>query len=476
MACQHFGMFVMVVHSAWAARIGSEGNSNLAASRREDRLDTHMEWGESLYWATANDETKVQMMKGLGCYCKKVKSVDECVDSKGRLEDWDPNRYHWFHSADAVPDSETGDNLCCKLAWNSMFTFVGWSYKRQSSFELCQTEVRPLPSEACCRLEDRLGSIGLRLRQATSWGYQKRYAHAEFFKTNPGFTLDDITGGTDYVGSEVEVEDVREFVQTKLDNGRFPGGLACSKRFKELNEDTEKCTLRESASAECCCHKGTLTTAERCFPMQETTQETEVIVRGELETRSVQGGKEGKIRWAEDPDDVEKSLPDLLKSVDPEAADDPDTAANESAMEFDWAKGSQWQSVECLETAKVPHVRSQKKSKRVRAGTTSHRVGKVMVHRHKYRTKRWTEYHQEYTTKCIAYKYKRECPVGQGRYVKQIPHGTCVKEPKDLPEGSEEELVLVDIGALSFMCPEDYQSGTPGSLNFNQRCECDTDC
>ena len=58
-----------------------------------------------------------------------------------------------------------------------------------------------------------------------------------------------------------------------------------------------------------------------------------------------------------------------------------------------------------------------------------------------------------YTKKCVSRKYTRLCQPGHGLYEKQFPRGTCAHEPS---ETQVDELQLVGIGNLSFMCPEEY--------------------
>ena len=165
--------------------------------------------------------------------------------------------------------------------------------------------------------------------------------------------------------------------------------------------------------------------------------------------------------------DYSHIFPDFVRARDPLLADDPATSANESEMDFSWQRMDQWTST-CEATASVPYVTSSRHSKRVKSGTTCHRVGKVTSCHARYTTKSWTTYHQKHETKCIKYKFTRLCESGQALYRKQ-PEGTCAREPSQTSDGAVQ---LVDIGSLSFMCPKDYKSGTPGGHHYDRRCRC----
>ena len=122
----------------------------------------------------------------------------------------------------------------------------------------------------------------------------------------------------------------------------------------------------------------------------------------------------------------EQDMPTTISAPDAQAVDHPETEANESEMMFNWAKMDQW-SRRCVQQKMVEFVKSHSHSKRVRAGSTCTRIGKVTTCRPRYRTDRWTTYTQEYKSQCIKYEYTRACPAGQGKYEKQIPEGQCMK-------------------------------------------------
>ncbi|CAJ1357823.1 unnamed protein product [Effrenium voratum] len=95
-------------------------------------------------------------LNGLGCYCKRVSSEDECPDEK--TDTMGPDRYRFYHSE---------EKQCCKMSYTSVFTWKGWSYKKQKDLSLCDNETKDM-SESCCTVEDRFGSFSVRLRAATA--------------------------------------------------------------------------------------------------------------------------------------------------------------------------------------------------------------------------------------------------------------------------------------------------------------------
>ena len=177
--------------------------------------------------------------------------------------------------------------------------------------------------------------------------------------------------------------------------------------------------------------------------------------------------QQGSVSFAEGPDGTE-SVPEFVTSTDPNIMDDPTTQADESSMVFTWGRINQW-NLTCEEEKPVPWVRTQHHSARYQCGSTRHTpTGPATTH---YCTRHWSTHHQEYTNQCVSRKYTRLCPAGHGLYEKQFPQGTCALEPS-----GQVELQLVSIGNLSFMCPEEYRSGTPGSLRFDPLCECSDAC
>ncbi|CAE7946377.1 unnamed protein product [Symbiodinium sp. KB8] len=382
----------------------------------------------SVKFVDATDEDQEMIMKGVGCYCKKVESREDCPSIKANHDVSAPNRYRWYHE-------DAGEGLCCKMAWTSLFTWVGFHYKRQETMDLCVSEVRPAPSAACCHLKNKQGSVGLRVKQTNSeaWveGSSQNYGatvERRFWKVS-AVSLEDVLGSTDHTGGAIDVEDVRGFVENGLDAGRFLR-LECEET--ELIEDSKDCLLRTRASSECCCHQATLTAAERCLPVYGAPNNTEdTYLEGSYHEVGDNGHQKGSISFPPGPNAKEREiLPEIVHAVDPEMVDDITTDANESEMVFPWGQNPQWTSI-CVMKQKVAYVRSQRHSKRVRSGTHCHRIGKTTHCRPTYRTKHWTTYHQEYSDKCIKYKFTRTCSAGHAFYEKQFPPGVCAREPTD---------------------------------------------
>lgn len=63
-----------------------------------------------------------------------MQSREDCPSIKANHDVSAPNRYRWYHQ-----DAE--DGLCCKMAWTSLFTWVGLHYKRQEIMDPCVSEV-----------------------------------------------------------------------------------------------------------------------------------------------------------------------------------------------------------------------------------------------------------------------------------------------------------------------------------------------
>jgi len=432
-------------------------------------LNNHMTPASAWYdpagvkYVDATDDEKETIMKGVGCYCKKVQSRDDCPSIKANHDVSAPNRYRWYHE-------DAGEGLCCKMAWTSLFTWVGFQYTRQETMDLCVSEVRPAPSTACCHLKNDQGPVGLRVKQTNSEAWVQGSVERRFRKVL-AFSLEDVLGSTDHTGVAIDVEDVQGFLENGLDAGRFQR-LECEET--ELMEDSRDCLLRTRPSSECCCHQATLTPAERCLPVDGAPSSTEdTYLEGSYTETSYNGHQKGSISFPPGPNAKEREiLPQIVHSVDPEMVDDLATATNESEMVFPWAQNPQWTSI-CVMDKKVAYVRSQRHTKQVRSGTACHRVGKMTHCRPRYRTKHWTTYHQEYSNKCIKYKFTRKCSAGHAFYEKQFPPGVCAREPAD---ENEDAVQLDDIGSLSFKCPESYKSGTPGGYNFARLCQCTTSC
>eukprot|EP00439_Symbiodinium_sp_Y106_P045544 s3684_g5.t2 len=198
-------------------------------------------------YVDATDDEKETIMKGVGCYCKKVQSRDDCPSIKANHDVSAPNRYRWYHE-------DAGEGLCCKMAWTSLFTWVGFQYTRQETMDLCVSEVRPAPSTACCHLKNDQGPVGLRVKQTNSEAWVQGSVERRFRKVL-AFSLEDVLGSTDHTGVAIDVEDVQGFLENGLDAGRFQR-LECEET--ELMEDSRDCLLRTRPSSECCCHQAGL--------------------------------------------------------------------------------------------------------------------------------------------------------------------------------------------------------------------------
>lgn len=333
--------------------------------------------------------------------------------------------------------------------------------------------------DVCCRVgEDEQQKVGVHIKQAKGLGYQIvreiwEWPDKYFGKSRPIFQLDDVTGGTDYDGSPVSAAIVREFLEKRLQMGLLqaasgvegkdavPGqdtALLCSQHFQDL--DTADCRLRAKRPDECCCLEATVQEAQRCLPVPSGASSSlgPFVVNGTYTETKLHDLDEGSIAWPPSPEEMDKELPKKVTSQDPEAPEQ---------FDYDWTPGQQWEA-KCLGNQKVGYIRSEKKSKRVRSGTRFRRVGKVSHSVPVYKTKHWTAYHQEYKEECISYEYKRRCPLNHGLYVKQFPLGTCTKVPGE----SNDQLQLMDLGALTYQCPEGYQSGAEGAMKFNRHCSC----
>ena len=342
---------------------------------------------------------------------------------------------------------------------------AGWGYQRQATAKLCMIEMRPVPEDVCCRQQGLHGNetIGLHVKQVTLQGYQQiphyTWHDPDYGKSYPTYTLSDIRGATDYDGTPISAEKVREFLLNKVKSGFLKDfekddnvHLGCSQEMSELIKDKEDCRLR-SSSAECCCLQASVDPAVRCLPATGGSSSAEPVVITGSYTESQSRHRQimdGMISWPNisSPEDSK----DLVKvhSRDPMTNDQ---------VTYDWTVATQWNS-ECLMNQTVAYVIGIEKSKRYRSGTR--RVGKMTMGI--YKTKRWTEYVQGHRTECISYKYTRICPAGQGLYVKQFPEGTCA-----VPGG---ELQLEKVGSLTMQCPEGYVSGTAGGMKFNPNCSC----
>ena len=406
-----------------------------------------------------------KMVENLACYCKQVADISECPYLKEGKFTSHPDRMRWFHGNLAEGKKP---HYCCKLEKNAWYNRAGWGYQRQATAKLCMMEVRPVPEDVCCRQEGLHGNetIGLHVKQVILQGYQRisqwTSRAPDYDKSYPIYTLSDIRGATDFDGTPISAEQVREFLLNKVKSGHLLDfekddkvDLQCSKKMMELIKDKDDCRLR-SSNAECCCLQASVDPAVRCLPATGGSSSAEpVVITGSYsESQSQhQHVMVGMIGWPNTSSlEASEGIPWHVKSRDPMTDDQ---------MTYNWTVARQWNS-ECVMNQTVAYVISTKKSKRYRSGTR--RMGKASMPI--YSTKRWTEYSQGHRIECISYKYTRMCPVGQGLYVKQYPEGTCA-----VP-GAGKELQLQKVGSLTMQCPEGYASGTAGGMKFNPNCSC----
>merc|ERR1711879_1083045 len=172
--------------------------------------------------------------------------------------------------------------------------------------------------------------------------------------------------------------------------------------------------------------------AQRCLPAQGTATKAQVhskTLQATYGEEELHGHKQGTIS---EPDFAD---PDLGMQKIIESAMDP---VMEDTMLWKWVKApEQWKKT-CLKEIQVPFVRSHKRTKRIRTGTSLQA---------RYQTKRWTTYSQEYSPSCTAWRWDRTCPqAGEGLFIKEIPAGTCMKEPFGLAdEGNSATLALNEL-------------------------------
>eukprot|EP00435_Cladocopium_sp_Y103_P062085 s1069_g23.t1 len=416
---------------------------------------------------------KEKMFKDLGCYCKKVASMKDCPSSKVGKRLKQPEGYHWFHAE--VSPGKKKPHRCCKLAWTAWTDRVGWRYTRQATFELCTKEERPVPPEVCCRVGIGEQKVGIRIRKAEALGSQKIpewWWHPKTFgKSFPIVALKDITGATDYDGSAVSPADTVQFLKNKVVAGLLgedevdadPESFFCKQEFDSMLEDTGSCRLRNQPPTECCCLEEAIQEAQRCLPVPNAGASTvgPLRVNGSYhnDTR-FHGVVKGTISWPSNPEELEKDLPVLLKSKDPNVT---------NSLEFDWSPGSQWHA-KCVLNQSVQYVKSKEVEERVRTG---HKRGLAGMPISKYRTEYHLEFSQAEKPMCISYDYSRICLLGYGLYVKQLRPGVCTKRPG---RGNADPLQLQNIGGFTYQCPEKYRSGTEGALKFDPLCSCDGGC
>lgn len=426
---------------------------------------------KSYWYLEEENETRQELMKDLGCYCKNVKSMNDCPDFKTNKKTWDPEHARWFHP-EVSPGSKT-PHLCCKLAWTSWFDRKGLSYTKQETAQRCFSEVRPLSKDACCCI-GKEEQVAVRVKQIKREAGQETFGpdfYANHRKSLPYFSVNDIAGATDYNGTALSVHQVIELLQYKVQAGaishRQRAGETtynCSKQtVDELIADQDDCRVRTDPT-ECCCLQASLVPAQRCLPAAGAATVEATSFNGSYTEKEVTKGGEtflqGNLSFpqtlkdyvpGEFVENLDKDLPDLLHSQDPEAAD---------GLEYDWSRATdQWKRPICKANQTFAWVRKGECVEWVRDPIRAIRV-----------TGRYDTFHQEWKTECISWEFNRACPRGQGLYVKQIPLGTCTKVPG--PSNSD-QLQMVGLGSgLMFQCPDGYQSGTKGAMKSDVRCKC----
>eukprot|EP00438_Fugacium_kawagutii_P030898 Skav215851 [mRNA] locus=scaffold1630:188974:190149:- [translate_table: standard] len=389
--------------------------------------------------------------------------MKDCPSLKKWKYDSDPEHARWFHP-EVSPGSKK-PHLCCKFAWTAWYDRKGLAYTQQATAERCFSETRPV-EDACCRIGEE-EQVAVRLKQFKTRAFQRTcsgYCSIDYGKSLPYFSVDDIASATDYDGSTLSVQQVKELLEYKKQAGAFGDFYhrqqsgeqvyTCSKHVNALIADQEDCRIRTKDPTECCCLQATVVPAQRCFPATGASTVGPLWVNGSYaEQKTEEGNLEGKISWPETPEELEKDLPDLLRSPDPETAD---------GLEYDWSRATAQWNTTCLANQKVAWESVENRTR-----TIHHRMGTMT------RTTRRTyqHYQQEWKTECISKEFNRICPEGQGLYVKQFPLGTCTKVPG--PTNSD-QLQLVGLGSgVMFQCPDGYQSGTEGALKSDAHCHCD---
>eukprot|EP00438_Fugacium_kawagutii_P015670 Skav217047 [mRNA] locus=scaffold1849:7466:9570:+ [translate_table: standard] len=419
---------------------------------------------------TKPPESKWSTTSG-GCYCKRVSSMKNCPDHSRSWQKsrWDVEYERFFHPE--VSPGSRKPHLCCKLAWTVWFDRKGLGYTKQATAERCFGETRPV-EDACCRI-GKEEQVAVRVKQIKAKAGQQlhRGSYSSWFyykKSNPYISIKNIVSATDYDGSTLSIEQVKDLLHYKAQAGTL-GGVTyrpeagepvyrCSKGLDQLMGDQEACHVRPDPT-QCCCIEPSLLPAERCLPATGgATSIGPLEVKGSYAEHKAKWHKgkdrlEGNISWPETPEELDKDLADHLQSKDPEADD---------GLEYDWSRAAaQWQS-SCKANQTVPWVREEREEYR---SYTTHGL-----HRG-YQTRERTKYYQEWKTECISKEFNRICPEGQGLYVKQFPLGTCANVPG--PSNSD-QLQLVGVAPLVFQCPDGYQSGAKGALKSSAHCRCDS--
>lgn len=226
------------------------------------------------------------------CYCAEVTDESECPLSD-QAEPALPDGPQFFHAA-----AEGAPARCCRyLVQGPIRSLTGWlagqstnvpivdkavstvnkvfhedeALVKQDEDFLCRSEVRVVPSTSCCHVQVRPSEgepyvkMGLRLSKVTMLqntfspvGQQERPV-----KDHPHITVADITGSTDFDGSDVSAEAAQAYIQNlAINGGHFMGSISliwCQETLSELLAGpATECKLRPTHSQECCCPSSTL--------------------------------------------------------------------------------------------------------------------------------------------------------------------------------------------------------------------------
>jgi len=203
----------------------------------------------------------------------------------------------------------------------------------------------------------------------------------------------------------------------------------------------------------CCCRNFALQEARRCLPVhagEDYHPVDPVVVKAKLTETTVHGHKEVSVVFPPSPEmEDEKQLPRELLWVDPDAAENPTSTADEKNMTFTWARGIQWRST-CTGTATVGYVAEHSREEPSQQEPKKSRK----------------TYTQEYRSRCVSRTYTRTCLSNQGLYVKETPPGVCVAQTP-VPDVGDQESQLMQLTATRPECPEDY------TINWdNPNCQC----
>merc|ERR1711879_230586 len=151
---------------------------------------------------------------------KEVKNLAACVDTENRADPYNIKGPRFFHFENFKP-------LCCKV---DRLAFSGNLFSGHITYDMkfCESEVRPMPKNTCCRLEDEHGAVGIYVSQAKSaMGKTRDKFGLRYEKSPPTVDLADVTSAQDENGNEFGPDEVRGFLEILLERKRFGGKLEC---------------------------------------------------------------------------------------------------------------------------------------------------------------------------------------------------------------------------------------------------------